>query len=697
MNGYAGKILRVDLTNKQTRTIPTSDYEQWVGGHGLGSALFFDLVKDKTIDGFSPANVVTVMTSPLCGTLAPAAAARTELQGIGVQSYPIGWFTRSNFGGRFSAMLKYAGWDGVVIEGKAEKPLWIDIRNGTVQFRDCKDLSLWGTDTWTCQERIWNFVAGKGGFGDWLRASGEGEGKTTQRPAVLAIGPAGEHLSRIACLIHDASHGSGQGGFGAVWGAKNLKAISVIGTGSIRIHDPKALMQARLSQTGRYGFNLIDQKGSAPVTNFFAPPKPALLWGNPPGSGRPYEGQRPKGCVGCHSGCRARFASGLGNEAICMTTMFYNAARSLDIQRKASDLLNRYGINAFEASVGLNYLRDLDKAGVLGRGKKIDFPLNFDSYGSYEFVEQFVKMLAYRNDGLGKEHQAGDDLGEGFVRAAKKWGRLEGESGDLKTGLLNFPYWGYPNHYEPRSELEWGYGSILGDRDINEHGFNTIYWETLMALFMGKKPWLTAEETVRLYTDKMVPYQGDHLMLDFSLENMYSEHIAKLVAWDRHYTRFWKESALFCDYRWPDFVNPYSPDKSGSTGESEPIFFNAVTGKKFTFLDGMELGRRIWNLDQAIWTLQGRHRDLVHFADYVYTVPCKAPSFWPGRKDGKWEYLSNSDRFIDKEKFEEFKTRFYHLEGWDTATGYPTRKTLAALRLGKVADELESKGKLGKV
>ena len=101
MNGYAGKILRIDLTKKRTRTIPTSDYEQWVGGHGLGSALFFDLVKDKTIDGFSPANVVTIMTSPLCGTLAPAAAARTEMQGIGVQSYPIGWFTRSNFGGRF--------------------------------------------------------------------------------------------------------------------------------------------------------------------------------------------------------------------------------------------------------------------------------------------------------------------------------------------------------------------------------------------------------------------------------------------------------------------------------------------------------------------------------------------------------------------------------------------------------------------
>ena len=100
MNGYAGKILRINLTNRKETTIPTSKYEQWIGGHGMGSAIFFDLVKDKIIDGFDPANVVTIMTSPLSGTLVPAASGRTEVQGIGVQSVPIGWFTRSNFGGQ---------------------------------------------------------------------------------------------------------------------------------------------------------------------------------------------------------------------------------------------------------------------------------------------------------------------------------------------------------------------------------------------------------------------------------------------------------------------------------------------------------------------------------------------------------------------------------------------------------------------
>jgi aldehyde:ferredoxin oxidoreductase len=121
MNGYRGEILRVDLSRGRITTIPTSHYEPWVGGHGMGSAIFFDLVKDKTIDGFDPTNMVTIMTSPLSGTLIPAGAARTEVQGIGVQSYPIGWFTRSNFGGRFSTMLKQAGWDGIVLEGIAAR------------------------------------------------------------------------------------------------------------------------------------------------------------------------------------------------------------------------------------------------------------------------------------------------------------------------------------------------------------------------------------------------------------------------------------------------------------------------------------------------------------------------------------------------------------------------------------------------
>jgi len=692
MNGYAGNILSINLSSRSITAIPTKKYEEWVGGHGIGSALFFDRVKDKTIDGFSPENVVTLMTSPLCGTLVPSGAARTEVQGIGVQSFPIGWFTRSNFGGRFSSMLKYAGWDGIAIQGQADSRVWIDIRNKDVRIRECDDLDLWGTDTWECQKTIWKDVAGDGVYGGWIKVNEKGD-MTTQRPAVLAIGPAGENLSRMACLIHDAGNGAGQGGFGAVFGKKGLKAISVIGTGSIKVHDPKALMKSRLWLKDAYQFDLKDLKFQTFVTGFQSPPVPMALYR----SGRPRVGQRPQACVGCTAGCRGRYEDGIGNEAICFNSIFYYMGKTLLIQRQAADLINRYGLNAAEMFVGELYLRKLRTMGVIGKGKEIDCPLDFEQYGELSFAEQLVKAISYRNDGKGNPNPFGDILAEGFVRAAEKWGRLEGEDSDLKTGLLQFPHWGLPKHKLERSQLDWGYGTILSDRDINEHCFDMLRaFPTYFKRYGKKLP--PSENVVQAITDRMAPFQGDMKMLDFSTENMYSEHMIKLVSWHRYYTRFWKQSLQLCDFRWPDFINLYGPKMTGVTGIAEQRFFNDVTGKNFSFLDGINLGKKIWNLDNSIWVLQGRHRDMVRFADYIYTNPGRTPSgypeYMPGIKTGKWDYVITSGRHFDPVQFEDFKTRFYRFQGWDEKTGCPTRKILESLGLDNVADELEANGKI---
>jgi aldehyde:ferredoxin oxidoreductase len=690
MNGYTGKILNIDLSTGEISSIPTAKYEQWMGGHGMGSAIFFDRVKDKTIDGLDPQNVVTIMTSPFTGTLVPGASARTEVQGIGVQSFPIGWFTRSNFGGRFSPMLKFAGWDGIVLEGKADRPVWLDIRNDKVVIRDAN--GLWGKDTKETQETIWDNVMAGQDFGEWMDVDGD---RSTQKPAVLTIGPAGENLSRLACLIHDASNAAGQGGFGAVWGSKNLKAISVIGTGAVSVNDPKALMAARLWQKENYAFDLDNLKMTwTGFGQFHGSPTPVALYRG----GRPKVGQRPQACMGCHSGCRARYADGLGNEASCYTTAFYWDADNQEIQRQASDLLNLYGLNAVEMIYGLLYIDLLDSYGQLKGGGIPDCPLDFDDMGSLEFVEQFVKMVAYGDDGLGNESQFGKDVSGGFVWAAEKWGRRKQ---DLNNGMLQFPYWGLPIHKEPRAQVYWGYGTLLGDRDINEHDLDWLKADVAIAKQYGGKPMAGAKKAVKIITDKMVPYDGDLHMLDFSAENIYSEHMAKLVSWHRYYTRFWKQSMLFCDVRWPDFMNAYAPDLVGSTGIAEPKYLKAVTGKDFSFLDGINLGKKIWNLDHAIWTLQGRHRDMVHFADIVYNEIPKfnvhgLKPYMPGFEKGMWDYHYYGKRTLDRDKFDEFKTRFYKLQGWDPATGYPTGETLESLGLGYVAAELEQTGKLGR-
>lgn len=687
MSGYMGRILRVDLTTGAISTIDTRKYEQWGGGHGIGSAIFWDLCKDKTIDGFDPANVVTIMTSPLSGTLAPAAAGRTEIQGIGVQSYPIGWFTRSNFGGRFSGMLKYAGWDGIVIQGKANAPVWLDIRDGDVRVRDAT--TLWGRDTYETQEEIWRIVGRTDD--EWAPLSGKRDGgRTTQRPAVLAVGPAGETRSRIAALVHDAGNGAGQGGFGAVFGAKNLKAISVVGTGSVPIADPKALMAARL-WSDQYKYRI--ESPSSAVGNFSFPAAPGTASSYPPNMG-----SRPQGCLGCHRNCRGRTATGRGNESHCIDLVWYSTydaakhgGKPTNAVLEAADLMQRAGVNAFELEAAMVWLSHLHKQGLIGRGKRIDTDLPFDQVGETAFAEALIRKIARREE-------IGADLSEGLARAAKKWGRLDE---DLRTGILPLQEWGYAQHYDARTEVEWGYGSLLGDRDINEHDFNwVVYWTPTINVLSKTDPPVTAEQLASIVAKVCAPY-NDPKMVDYSDEGIYSESMAKLVAWHRHYTRFWKQSIGYCDWAYADLVNPYGPDNVGLSGEAEPKFFNAVTGKNISFADGIEVGRKIWDLDRAIWVLQGRTRDMEVFADYNYETPAQPgftnyelPYVMPVYEGGQWTYKNVAGRKLDRQRVEEWKTKFYTLEGWDTKTGSPTRQTLEGLGLGHVADELARSGKL---
>ncbi len=686
IGGFTGKILRLKLNSHTTDIIETSKYEEYGGGIGIGTAIFWDLVEDKTIDAFDPANVITIITSPLTGTLGLSAAGRTEVNGIGPQAHPVGWFTRGNFGGRFGAELKYAGWDGLVIEGESESPVWIRIVNGQVTFEDAGD--LWGQDTWETQRKIWEKSSDGQNYGDWLQTgSGRDDGRTTQRPSVLCIGPIGEAKSReLGCLIHDAGNAVGQGGFGAVWGSKKLKAISVIGTGSIEIADPQALMEAN-----KWAKKFTPQAEAPNI------PGPTHFDLQSARTGSAFGGKRSKAarsqaCMGCRFACRRRQDTGEGNESICIESYFYSKwvykkfGEVTDETNKACDLAQKFGANVYPLMEILNYLNALHKMDVLGKDKTIHTDLPFDELGTVKFLEVLFDMII-------KGEDIGLDLREGIVRAAEKWGRAEE---DLKSGLLAFPYWGYPEHgYDGRGSLEWGYGSIVSDRDINEHEFNSlVFWYPVKYLAAGKLP-MSLEEVVEIYAEKLLPFEGDPRMLDFGTENMYSESVAKLVAWQKYYSRFWKQGIGYCDWIFPDFVNTYAENNSGMSPEAESKFYNAVTGKNISFVDGMQMGRKVWNIQNAIWTLQGRHRDMVKFADYYHEQPLKRHSPVPALIDGQWTFADVTGRKVERDKFEEWKTIYYQLEGWDPKTGWPSRATLEELNLGNVADILEKNGKLG--
>ena len=693
-NGYMGKILRLDLTAGKISTIDTSKYsDKFVGGHGMGSAIFWDLCMDKTVDGLDPKNVCTVMTSPLAGTMAPGAG-RTEVQAIGTFGYPTRdgvkmnnnpFFNRSNFGGRFAAQLKFAGWDGIVIEGKATNPVWVSIIDDRVEIRDATATgdSLWGKDTWQTQEEIWRILAGDKSFaryGDWISTGASGS-LHVNRPAVVCIGQSGENLSRMAALVHEGGCGAGNGGMGGVWGSKNLKAISIIGTGSVPVADPKALMAARLWMIKEHGYN-IDKPVQRTSTT-----APYIRSGYGSASG---EGGRNRfvGCDGCFTPCKRRFQSGQQVDSHCQDPWYMGI-------KEATDWTQRFGFDVLGISRVISYARALNTMGLLGPGKSIESGgMPTEGYGTLGYAYNFMTWL------FAKKDQLAVDLMEGAIRFAAKTGRLKT---DLDSGTLRYPDLGHLN-----SPAHWTfpggcftYGGLVGERDINEHDF---IWTMRVA-----NPFVTVftpEQHVNMLAKKTVPNTDNPFMFDWGHGEygIYSVNRAKLISWHRHQTRFWKESVLYCDWLFPWFVNTNRPDFSGPTPEAEPKFFNAVTGKNITYEQGVEIGKRIWNLDRAIWVLQGKDRDLEKYSGYMYAKAgidtLEVPEVYPVYMDGQWQYWTKTDFSAKKPLFlpagvEQWKNYFYTEEGWDIKTGWPTRNTLEALDLKYVADELATKNKLG--
>jgi aldehyde:ferredoxin oxidoreductase len=695
--GYVGKILILDLTARTSEVIDSEPYQQYGGGHGMGTALFWEYCRDKTVGPFDPGNVVTLCSSPFSGTPVPSSSGRVEIQGIGSKPLPT-WFVRSNIGGRIPMAMKACGYDAVVITGAADSPLWVSVINDEVRFNDARH--LWGLLTNETQERIWDELTGGAADGEWysVHATRDG-GRSTQKPSVMCIGPTAENLGSEGTITHDAGHHAGQSGLGAVWGSKNLKAISFLGTGSVPVADPQSLLDLRVEFQKKHSYNVDDPVLKAPS----ADGTPAALYGfitRQPGFNGIYWNTRdmlarPSGCQGCTRNCRRNTDTGVGNETMCAASLFYMAALPTDksIMVRAADYMNKLGINGFETEL-LGYLRNLYMMGVLGPGEdcQIKSELPWDQFGNWTFIEAFLNSIAYRTD-------IGADLADGVVRASMKWGRWEEDS---TSGLLRYPQWGYHYHYDPRTEVDWSYGSMFGDRDINEHGYNWhVHWMPLITS-RNEQPPLVSAQTM---AEQMAKATGldDPMCFDYSEDGIYSDAKLRSVAWHRHYGRFWVQSMNMCDWVWPHLIEYAAPDLSGDlTGATspdpaigfEPRYYRAVTGLDITFEESIELGHRIFTFDRAIWCLQGRTPEMEVFAEFVYRVPTTSPDPLPVFRDGAWKYDDEAGRTLDRARFEDVKHRFYELEGWDRETGVPTRATLEGMNLGFVADELEKAGLL---
>jgi aldehyde:ferredoxin oxidoreductase len=245
--GYAGSILRIDLSNAVIRKEPLPDslVKNFIGGRGFVAKMLYDEIT-SCIEPFDPQNMLIIATGPLTGHFLPASG-KTH---FGTKSPATGGYADSNMGGHFGPQLKYAGYDVLVIIGKADSPSYLFISDGAVEIRPAE--AYWGQGS----------IAAEKNLKDHL-------GEDYQ---IITIGPAGENRVRFACISHDFGRQAGRTGVGAVMGSKNLKAIAVKGTQSIPVADLKKAYtkgkEAYRNVMAKPGFKGWTPEGTAGITNW---------------------------------------------------------------------------------------------------------------------------------------------------------------------------------------------------------------------------------------------------------------------------------------------------------------------------------------------------------------------------------------------------------------------------------------------
>lgn len=412
MYGWIGKILRVNLTTGTvtTENLKNEDMHKFIGARGLGTKIYTDEV-DPKIDPLSPENKMIFMTGPLTGTVA-SSAGRYNV----VTKGPLnGTIAASNSGGTFGPELKYAGYDGIIFEGKADKPVYLWITNDNVELRSAE--ALWGQEVPATTET--------------LRAETDDEAK------VACIGPAGEKLVLFACIMNELNRAAGRSGVGAVMGSKNLKAVVVRGHNGIKVADYEgfkdAIVDARTKLkehpvTGAglaaYGtnvlVNILNVHGGLPVKNF----SEAAVFDDADKVSGEYQAEnnliRNKGCFGCPIGC-GRVAKnhvkykGIGEGPEYEATWGFGpdmAINDFEAIQKANFLCNELGMDPITLAGTLACATELLEKGYIPRDKS---GLN---WGDADAMIEAVKMTAYR-EGFG------DELAEGSYRLADKYGHPE--------------------------------------------------------------------------------------------------------------------------------------------------------------------------------------------------------------------------------------------------------------------------------
>ena len=415
MNGWMGKMLRVDLASGETRDemLDPQVAKDYIGGRGFGIYTLNREV-DPACDPLSPENVLVMATGPLTGTGAPTGARYMVM----TKSPLTGAITCSNSGGRFPTELKRSGYDGIVFCGRAQHPVYLYIHAGQAELRDASH--LWGKTTHETT--------------DLLRA------ETDAKARVSCIGPAGEQLVRFAAIMNDKDRAAGRSGVGAVMGSKNLKAVVVLGQGRVSLADSARFKTFNNQILGKFkaaaketplGLTINGTAGVLLTTQHLGV-LPTKNWQQGTFDGWDnIHGERltekylvsNKACYACPIGCGRKtrvedpaFAGeGEGPEYETIYAMGSNCMiDNLAAVVKANYLCNELGLDTITMGATVACAMELVDRGYLS-DKVVGRPL---VWGDGEALVELTRMTAYRKG-------FGNRLAEGSYRLAESCGHPE--------------------------------------------------------------------------------------------------------------------------------------------------------------------------------------------------------------------------------------------------------------------------------
>ncbi len=637
MYGWTGRIANVNLSERKITTRDTEAYsERFIGGLGIGEKIYWDEARIDN-DAFHPDNPLIFMTGPLAATTAPAAP-RWTVCGKSPLMLPELFYCGS-LSGFWGAELKMAGFDGIVITGRAEQPVYLLIHDSKVEIKDARH--LWGAKNSDTQKAI-------------RQEAGE-------NVKLMTIGPGAENRSRIGIIFTDAA-GSGSRGFGSVMGAKNLKAIAVCGSGTIPVFDSGKIQQIRKrvrDMTGAGYFNLFGNPITLPGTTVV----------------------KKVHCHGCPMGCwRTLHRSASGREDIrkCQTPLFYSLwdkklhGEITEASFIATTMANDYSLCILEIVFLLLWLEKCHQAGIISE-KDAELPLS--AMGSLEFLERMFDKIS-RREGFGKV------LAEGVARAAPLMG-----SASEKIASADRPF-----PYGPKVFMQSALLYAIEPRPMITELHHVCEPLTKWALWHtsgGEKSYVSTAVLRQIAKQ----FWGSEKAVDFSTTEGKALSAIKI-----QHREHMKESLILCDFVWPLFDDASTPQHVGDP-DLERQLFCAVTGKKVSEADWERTAERIFNLNRAILLKSGktgRPDDCLPDSQFIERVEPIADVFGmhnpelllPGAGD---TVISRKGKALERGQFEKMLDEYYELRGWEKETGLLKADRLRDLDLVEIIPELTDK------